>query len=333
MFSEFEAMVVEALKSTLPEALVPGTRILAGPLASPPAVVPSVAFTSGDFEMPGEGQIFDIPRETEEMRFSVSSRLEVWADSMGQAEDIALKAMASILVSRKAIEEGSGSNATMGSLRLNFRNENFRPLKGIKLMNNGASAKCDLDYVFESVMTVTRLDFSYGEIEAVDARTEVFGISKDVIRDDRFLTTPQKPVLLKPPIFMKWIGSATGNTLSLNGIHSIAHLALADTDRMEVSITGMANHIKRAREIWRISDEVLSEIEDNEYPFPEEYFTLALQGILDKETNAPGAVEAETGKPAERAAALIANINTLKNDLLDSIDPIGLKDFIKKTEL
>ena len=131
MFTSIENKVVQILKNTLPADLVPTERIRSGPIDEP-SDLPTVAFPAGDFEIVPDKQMLDIPKASQDLSFTVSSRLEVWAENLEQVEEIGLKAMAVILINSRTIEDQSKGQMTMGNLKLSFTNSRFQPIKGIK---------------------------------------------------------------------------------------------------------------------------------------------------------------------------------------------------------
>ena len=319
MFTSFENKVVQILKNTLPAELVPADRIRSGPIDEP-SDLPTVAFTAGDFDIVPDKQMLDIPKASQDLSFTVSSRLEVWAENLEQVEEIGLKAMAVILINSRTIEDQSKGQMTMGNLKLSFTNSRFQPIKGIKKVSNGSNPKGEVNYTFESAMTVTRLDFSYGKMEVIEAFFETPLQSKVWIN-------ARSPILKRSVKDIKGVGGVTGDSLIAENIATIHDLAMARPSDLKEEIANIENLIQKAKDIRRITNEILREILDREHPFAENFFTVLLTDILTTPTTD---IQNQTGKTAEDVAIFLDNLNDLRTDLINApaFDTLKLSSFI-----
>jgi hypothetical protein len=209
---------------------------------------------------------------------------------------------------------------TMGNLKLSFANSRFQPIKGIKKVSNGGNPKGEVKYTFESAMTVTRLDFSYGKMEVIEALFETPLQSKVWIK-------ARSPILIRSVKDIKGVGGVTGDSLIAENIATIHDLAMARPSDLKEEIANIENLIQKAKDIRRITNEILKEILDREHPFAENFFTVLLTDIL---TTPATDIQNQTGKTAEDVAIFLDNLNDLQTDLINApaFDTLKLNSFI-----
>jgi hypothetical protein len=318
MFTGIENKVVEILKNAIPSGLVPPDRIVPGPVDDP-TQVPFITFTAGDFEVFQNDEIMDIPKPDDALHFSVSALLEVWADSLEKIEEIALKAMAAILTQTPTIEAGAGGELSMGNLKLSFNHHRLRPLKGIKMQQNGNLSKGEITYGIESVMTISQLDFDFGKMEVIDAVLEA-------PQPVNFQTALGQEILEKDVGAMRGIGAVTRQKLVQLNIHTIRQLALADTRPLLAEVPSIDGLKQNAKAVRRITNEVLNEIVDREHPFPESFYGSFLYEIAQLSA---ADIQNQTGKSEENVVIFLDNLTELSQSLLKANEfaALSLADF------
>ena len=318
MFTRIENKVVEILQNAIPSGLVPPDRIVTGPVDEP-AQVPLIAFTAGDFDIVQNEEILDIPKPDDTLSLSVSARLEIWADSLQKVEEIALKTMAAILTQTSTIEAESGGEQSMGNLKLSFNHHRLRPLKGIKVLQNGNIPKGEVSYGIESVMTVSQLDFDFGKMEVIDAVLEA-------PQPVNFQIASGQELLEKDVGAMRGIGAVTRQKLVQLNIHTIRQLALADTRPLMVEVPSIDGLKQNAKAVRRIANEVLKEIVDREHPFPESFYESSLNQISQLSAADIGN---QTGKSEENVIIFLDNLTELSQSLLKAAEfaALSLVDF------
>ena len=319
MFATFENKVIEVLKATIPNDVVPTERIVAGPIATP-TETPTIAFTAGDFEILPDDEILDIPKAEETLQLLISSRLEVWAVTLGNVEQIALQAMAAILIHTTTIENESNGELTTGSLKLNFVHQRLKPLKGVKLLDNDSTPKGEVIYSVESLMTATRLDFDFGRIKVID--THLSRPNKSI-----FQIQSPPPVVEMPVDTIIEIGAITRDKLIEESITNIKALALANKNLLIIDVPNIERLIEKAKTIRRIAHENLIEIVDREHPFPDNFFSMSLTDIMNISVTE---IQNQTGKQEENILIFIDNLNELQQSLIKAavFATLTLKNFL-----
>jgi hypothetical protein len=319
MFTTLENKVVTILRDALPEALVPPTRIVQGPVA-PPLDLPTIVFSTGDFEAQPQEMLSDIPRADHEVNFALTAQLEVWADSMAAVEEISLKAMAALTVNHRAITDNTGGEWIMDNLKLSFEHLTFWPQNGSKHFQDGTPPNSRISYKVQSAMTVTRLDFGHETIKVIDT------LVKD-LKPLKVLLHKTAPILLLPAESLRGVGVKTAAKLAAKGLRKIVELCEAAPAQLMADIPQIAQHIAKAREMRRIANNMLKQIVDRVHPVPENYFAMTL---VDMAALAPADIKNLTGKNAQSVNQLLDDLNQLETELLDSaaFNTLYLKDFI-----